>query len=1211
MSNRLTFSLASLIFLIAFVAMPVMAHDADTTASPPIPEGHAHLDAPTVESVELVDHMTAAGSTVSGSNVMLVVDPTATPIVAADGTAAGVFTVKITFSDHLYTDIGGGTRTGPTAIDLTVTAAARSASSNNLYAASAADTAVSVAVAGVVNDPDTTDVDESDQSKVFFATFTVGLELFGGQTGDASDLPIDVWVTVDAGSGFIPTGLVDGTTTYGTANAASMREMFTVVSEFETPKPTVMIEAESGATVDAAFDVTFTFSDPAPSAFIAGDIMVTGGQVTDGPTVDEDNAKMWTATITPILGATEVTVGVASAKATGTAASVDATSDTTDPTVAITALVQSGRTLPIRITMADNTALASDAAIDAASEVTVTGGTLGTLTKAGDVYSGDITINYDTTSVMVTVAADAVADTSGNMSDAASETFTVTAVSMERDEILAGGYRVLVGPNFNSDTLPGVDTVTINNFPPDLAEYLVAGATINVEATGGDVIINEIMVARDTNKLGDLAGEPTDGQWIELWNKHGTAAATGIKVTFNQEKPANSPSGYADRFTNVAGQGWAFIGKFGEAVLNGSTHKDNPVNFVSIRRTDAGKDGSDQAAWGTAVASLLFAPGRVGTPGAKNTVAVFTPVGNTTPKRTDVLISEVANRMDNDTEWIELKGPANKSLKNWRLSIATTVGTETTIFQFPNNDNIRISGNGHLLLTDVDPLQNELEADYANGVPAPNRYKNAVVTLGALPNDGNFVLILRDHTDKSKVASIQDIAGHSTNLRRNNPFTTLWPLTGNVGVISSHNKLAGGKVYHRVRENINGYSATAGNKLHESAFAHIGFTGLGYDRNAKVTNENGGTPGYPRGNWKHNGDGAAGNVVISEIMFATGNGGPTRNRNLAQWIEIHNMSDVNSVNLGDWRLEIVNSGENADGTEYAHKFSEHVALSGTLPPNQTYLVVARRLGVSQETRLPLERIRNAGKKFTEQLLNPNGFHLTLRANVDRPTGEHKVIDTVGNLNPPPDSRRPGSHSFAGNAWELSALGDAINEDGTRISISRRHGAWSAPNMVATGTDMQGWILTSEDPRYSGIQQLTWFGRQDDHATPGYTIGAALPVSLSKFRPERLKDTGEIVIRWTTESELNNAGFNILRSETRDGEFTKLNTQLIAGQGTTSERTTYEWKDTTAKPNVVYFYQIQDVSIDGDIATLRTARLKGNVSAVGKATTTWGQLKTLQ
>ena len=66
-----------------------------------------------------------------------------------------------------------------------------------------------------------------------------------------------------------------------------------------------------------------------------------------------------------------------------------------------------------------------------------------------------------------------------------------------------------------------------------------------------------------------------------------------------------------------------------------------------------------------------------------------------------------------------------------------------------------------------------------------------------------------------------------------------------------------------------------------------------------------------------------------------------------------------------------------------------------------------------------------------------------------------------------------------------------------------------------------------------ISHGTYYGHSSDVGSPGHTTGGVLPVSLSKFRPERL-DTGEIVVRWITESELNNAGFNILRSETRDG-----------------------------------------------------------------------------
>ena len=100
-----------------------------------------------------------------------------------------------------------------------------------------------------------------------------------------------------------------------------------------------------------------------------------------------------------------------------------------------------------------------------------------------------------------------------------------------------------------------------------------------------------------------------------------------------------------------------------------------------------------------------------------------------------------------------------------------------------------------------------------------------------------------------------------------------------------------------------------------------------------------------------------------------------------------------------------------------------------------------------------------------------------------------------------------------------------------------------------------------------------------------------------------------VVKWTTESELDNAGFYILQSQTKKGKFKVINPTMIQGAGTTSERHTYTWTDTTAKPNVVYYYRIEDISHAGVRKQLATVRLRGLVSASGKLTTMWGDLKT--
>ena len=120
-------------------------------------------------------------------------------------------------------------------------------------------------------------------------------------------------------------------------------------------------------------------------------------------------------------------------------------------------------------------------------------------------------------------------------------------------------------------------------------------------------------------------------------------------------------------------------------------------------------------------------------------------------------------------------------------------------------------------------------------------------------------------------------------------------------------------------------------------------------------------------------------------------------------------------------------------------------------------------------------------------------------------------------------------------------------------------------------------------------------------------GEPLPVTLSHFRAENTN--AGVVIKWITESEVDNAGFNILRSETKDGEFKVVNPTMIQGAGTTSERNTYTWKDSTAKPNVAYYYRIEDISHAGVRKQLATVHMRGLVSATGKLTTRWAALKT--
>ena len=351
-----------------------------------------------------------------------------------------------------------------------------------------------------------------------------------------------------------------------------------------------------------------------------------------------------------------------------------------------------------------------------------------------------------------------------------------------------------------------------------------------------------------------------------------------------------------------------------------------------------------------------------------------------------------------------------------------------------------------------------------------------------------------------------------------------------------------------------------------------------------------------------------GQIYISEIMFA---GGST----LPQWIEISNGSRTEEVNLSGWTLTVENATADADvsvGAKAVFTIPEGTRIdpSGQHRTPSTVLVVTEpgrnnlsgAMADSQVVNLwsdqRVELILLDVTKRRYSLLSDMAFKITLAppaALITTPAAAD-ATDVVGNL---------GADGAA--TWALP-----MAEGNARSSIIRRHVAVSVgPGTAEDGEMMDSWVLAS-DTNFGKPMHLSahsYYGLPIDVGTPGFRAGGALPVELSHFRPVRDKETGAVVITWSTQSELNNAGFFIKRSQQRDGEFQIINATMIPGAGTTSEKQFYTYTDTTAQPNVVYYYQIEDVSLDGNRQTLtRGIRLKGYIGAAGKATTLWGELK---
>ncbi len=75
----------------------------------------------------------------------------------------------------------------------------------------------------------------------------------------------------------------------------------------------------------------------------------------------------------------------------------------------------------------------------------------------------------------------------------------------------------------------------------------------------------------------------------------------------------------------------------------------------------------------------------------------------------------------------------------------------------------------------------------------------------------------------------------------------------------------------------------------------------------------------------------------------------------------------------------------------------------------------------------------------------------------------------------------------------------------------------------------------------------------------------------------------VVLNWTTASEIDNAGFNIYRSETENGEYVKINAALIPAQGIATEGASYKFVDWSVQRGKTYYYKLEDIDLSG-IAT---------------------------
>ena len=79
------------------------------------------------------------------------------------------------------------------------------------------------------------------------------------------------------------------------------------------------------------------------------------------------------------------------------------------------------------------------------------------------------------------------------------------------------------------------------------------------------------------------------------------------------------------------------------------------------------------------------------------------------------------------------------------------------------------------------------------------------------------------------------------------------------------------------------------------------------------------------------------------------------------------------------------------------------------------------------------------------------------------------------------------------------------------------------------------------------------------------------VTLLKANPSNSK----VTLQWKTESEIDNAGFNVWRAE-----FEKINASLIPAKGSSTEGATYQFIDKNVQNRNTYLYKLEDIDLSG-------------------------------
>jgi hypothetical protein len=147
---------------------------------------------------------------------------------------------------------------------------------------------------------------------------------------------------------------------------------------------------------------------------------------------------------------------------------------------------------------------------------------------------------------------------------------------------------------------------------------------------------------------------------------------------------------------------------------------------------------------------------------------------------------------------------------------------------------------------------------------------------------------------------------------------------------------------------------------------------------------------------------------------------------------------------------------------------------------------------------------------------------------------------------------------------------AVDPDGDALSYR-----WFVNGKYAGAATNTFFFRSAE--RFSNVEALVF--DQEDTVRTQWVV--KVPVELSGFSAvleSEVAGAKYVSLRWSTDAETNNAGFNVLRSFSSAGRYEKLNSQLIPPRHDGQ----YVFVDHDVEAGSRYFYKLQDIDLQGNV-----------------------------